>query len=597
MARDWHGRYRRSHTGSAIVEAVIALPIILLVGLSAVQWAFLHEARAVATHAAFMATRAGSLEHASVTSIRRAFAQALLPLYSPESSAAGLVSTLTQEVLPDVTASARIRILNPTREAFADFGEVVNGELELPYADLDQRSTAPGSASGLNIQDANLLRVQVTYGHPLTVPFVGWIIARAAEATQLMVPVFDARELAMLATERLPITVTSTVRMHSRARLNAAMVSRGALPSVARVVVGNDPTSAPGISGAEPPNGGGGDGGSSPGSGGNSDYELEDYEESPRDFGGFSGGPDRSDGGTGGYDADRGGTVGDAAGNGNNAGSDGAIDLEWDALLLAAAAAAELHCLLTPEEDTPWSAEDLLAYEASATVYSTDGLGFAENDIFYDPTDGFAANLTRVGEGEDAQWILAFRGTEIDDLEDVKTNVVQALLGRSPQYDQAVELATRVQEALGDDVLVGGHSLGGGLATAAAYATGWRAITFNAAGLHSRYREEGTPGDIRAHYIVGDILTTLQGMTPLPDAVGTPITHSATCTRGPVRRHLLAAFEESQARWQHSEGETPAPKAGTAEGVAEDNIDPASGLPMYVPSAERAAGRAAEVLP
>jgi hypothetical protein len=309
-------------------------------------------------------------------------------------------------VLPDVTAHARIRILNPTREAFADFGESVDGELELPYTHLDQRSTAIGSASGLNIQDANLLRVQITYGHPLTVPFVGWIIARAAEAGHALTPVFDARERAMLAAERLPITVTATVRMHSRARLNVAMVSRGEIERVARVAVNAGRKSAPDHGDVDPPgSGSGGNSGASPGAGDDSDHELPEYEEGPDDASGIGGAPDGPDGSTDAVDANPGGADNDAPGNGHNAGDTdgGGFELEWDALLLAAAAAAELQCLLTPEEVTPWSTEDLLAYEASTKVYSTDGLGFAELGIFYDPIKGFAANLTRDGEGEEAQ--------------------------------------------------------------------------------------------------------------------------------------------------------------------------------------------------
>ena len=84
-----------------------------------------------------------------------------------------------------------------------------------------------------------------------------------------------------------------------------------------------------------------------------------------------------------------------------------------------------------------------------------------------------------------------------------------------------------------------GHSLGGGLAAAAAHATGVRAVTFNAAGLHSRYGK-GEPGDIRAHHIVGDPLTRLQGLNPLmPRAAGTRIRHRY---QGPESRHSIKAF-------------------------------------------------------
>ena len=95
---------------------------------------------------------------------------------------------------------------------------------------------------------------------------------------------------------------------------------------------------------------------------------------------------------------------------------------------------------------------------------------------------------------------------------------------------------------LGDNVTLAGHSLGGGLASAGSFATGLRAITFNAAGLHSRYRE-GEPGEIRAHYIRGDPLSAVQDFIPLlPEAAGTRIEHPYQYT-GPIwERHSYKAF-------------------------------------------------------
>lgn len=65
-----------------------------------------------------------------------------------------------------------------------------------------------------------------------------------------------------------------------------------------------------------------------------------------------------------------------------------------------------------------------------------------------------------------------------------------------------------------------GHSLGGGLASAAAYATGANAMTMNAAGLHSRYRNAGFKPSINAYYSHTDILSLLQDLTPLPNSAG-----------------------------------------------------------------------------
>jgi hypothetical protein len=102
---------------------------------------------------------------------------------------------------------------------------------------------------------------------------------------------------------------------------------------------------------------------------------------------------------------------------------------------------------------------------------------------------------------------LAFRGTE--DWHDVQANAVQGLGFRTSQYEQAVALARRVQRALPDGarLILTGHSLGGGLAVAAAHATGADAITFNAASVNARYQGLGRPGNVRSHVVFGDPLS------------------------------------------------------------------------------------------
>lgn len=132
---------------------------------------------------------------------------------------------------------------------------------------------------------------------------------------------------------------------------------------------------------------------------------------------------------------------------------------------------------------------------------------------------------------------LAFAGTE--NLEDWINNALQGLGWDSEQYSAAMRIAFGVHESdhiQAAGMRITGHSLGGGLASAAYAATGIPADTFNAAGLHrqtlldemgmERYPDSlarydaGGPG-IRAWYLDWDILSLVQdNVAAMPSALG-----------------------------------------------------------------------------
>lgn len=300
----WCSRLRQR--GTAIVEAVIALPILLVVILGSIQFGLIYEAKATLNHASLQAARAGAVSHAQPDAIRRGLARGLAPLYSPESSLQGFASTVAR-INAELLTDARIRILNPTREAFADFSEDVDGVREIPNDRLHVRSTAIGTQSGLNIQDANILKVEITYGYELKVPLVNWFISRVLLAVRRGGATADAFEQQLLRRTLLPIVATSTVRMQSPARMSDAIVARGDLPDLDRIPSDASPPPViedeSGDDGAE--NGGDsndGDGGSSLGEG----------------FFGYGGGP--ADGSGGGSTP---GNGGDGSGGGDESGGGG----------------------------------------------------------------------------------------------------------------------------------------------------------------------------------------------------------------------------------------------------------------------------------
>jgi RHS repeat-associated protein len=222
---------RRSQRGASIVEAVIALPILLVVILGAIQFGLVYEAKATLNHASLQAARLGAVRNAQPAAIRRGLARGLAPLHSPDASLTAISRTITRLEV-DLRTDARIRILNPTREAFGDFGVDVDGEREIPNDRLHARSASVGAQSGINIQDANLLKIEITYGYELQVPLVNWFIARVLLGVSRAT---DSFEQQLLRRTHLPIIATTTVRMQSPARLNDSMVSINDFPDIDRI--------------------------------------------------------------------------------------------------------------------------------------------------------------------------------------------------------------------------------------------------------------------------------------------------------------------------------------------------------------------------
>ena len=115
--------------------------------------------------------------------------------------------------------------------------------------------------------------------------------------------------------------------------------------------------------------------------------------------------------------------------------------------------------------------------------------------------------------GED-QYVLAFGGT--DDKWDLGNNFAQALGWNPDQYNRAIEIGKDFakDKMMKGRLVVTGHSLGGGLASAAALVGGFPADTFNPAWLHEETESLIGPiangGAIRNYCVDYDILTFLQ---------------------------------------------------------------------------------------
>jgi hypothetical protein len=130
---------------------------------------------------------------------------------------------------------------------------------------------------------------------------------------------------------------------------------------------------------------------------------------------------------------------------------------------------------------------------------------------------GYRARAYVSGTGESAQVVVAFRGTAGGN--DWVADARQAVGLGTDHYRQALALGRQIARSGATNVTFTGHSLGGGLASAAGLAAGREATTFNAAGLSEATitqadairtgSRRGVP-DIRAYYVRGEILSALQ---------------------------------------------------------------------------------------
>jgi hypothetical protein len=211
-----HGSKTR---GASMIEFLIVTPLLLLLGLGLVQVGLLFHAKSALNFALQEAARSGAVGHGSIESVRNGLLRGLVPFMGGGSSIEDLAKTLagaTEEfTLGTAQGWIRVEQLSPMPESFTDWQEDAkddngNGIKEIPNANLAilrctrepndgvaglRTSTACGASGeriGQNSQqtlaDANLLRLQMTYGVKLVVPFINRIVGRALAMANGCIP-------------------------------------------------------------------------------------------------------------------------------------------------------------------------------------------------------------------------------------------------------------------------------------------------------------------------------------------------------------------------------------------------------------------------
>jgi hypothetical protein len=156
------------------------------------------------------------------------------------------------------------------------------------------------------------------------------------------------------------------------------------------------------------------------------------------------------------------------------------------------------------------------------------------NEMLHPNKSGYRAEIYLPDKsvlGEDAKPVLVFKGSTgmiVDPAapggkresaaEDfLANNIPQGLGRRTDYYDRAMDTASLLKQQPGFKFEITGHSLAGGMASAAAAVTGVETTTFNAAGLHpntaKRYATEhgltvyNTQDTVKAYQVGGEMLT------------------------------------------------------------------------------------------
>ena len=217
--------------GATLVEFVIASPLVLFILLVLMQYALLFHARSQLNYATFEAARAGTVANAHPAAMRTAFDRAMTGYHGGGTTTAELAASRAKALAE--APFTRIEIVSPTRESFDDYhspalaarlgasGRVIPNtnlaHLDCPIDRPGCRNNPAANASGQTLQDANLLKLRITYGIPVQrqIPLAGPFMARALAV--LDPADGDAFRTGLVAAGRIPVVSHTVMRMQSPA--------------------------------------------------------------------------------------------------------------------------------------------------------------------------------------------------------------------------------------------------------------------------------------------------------------------------------------------------------------------------------------------
>lgn len=191
---DKSGIMKAGQYGQAMVETLIVIFLALLILLGIVQFGLIYSAKSTLNYAAFEAARAGALNYADKGAIEYALARGLAPLYTSIDIADSTIDKVRavqdarDKVYKEITKGefACIERINPTTAAINSFAVkdptgLFPGKKLIPNDHLIYRSRL--TKNDVSIQDANLLKLRVTYCYKMIVPIISTAIQRLTGTT------------------------------------------------------------------------------------------------------------------------------------------------------------------------------------------------------------------------------------------------------------------------------------------------------------------------------------------------------------------------------------------------------------------------------
>ncbi|PKM03862.1 MAG: pilus assembly protein TadE [Gammaproteobacteria bacterium HGW-Gammaproteobacteria-6] len=168
---------QRTQHGQSLIETVVVIPVFGALLLGIFQMGLFYRAKAVVDYAALEAARSGAIQFADMDAMRAGLVRGVMPLYAHQASNSAVVEAFLKAQLDVRAGAGSIEIISPTQAAFDDWKvKQFDGVEAIPNDSLSFRSDRVGARSGLTVQDANLLKIRVTYRYPLIVPVIDRMI-------------------------------------------------------------------------------------------------------------------------------------------------------------------------------------------------------------------------------------------------------------------------------------------------------------------------------------------------------------------------------------------------------------------------------------